>query len=96
MPGQIKWLPEAAKDVARLRAFIQGKNPSAAKRAAERIKEGAMMVMDNPQAGRPVAGLTGFREVMIPFGAGNYILRYQEDGPTVIIVRVWHNREDRD
>jgi plasmid stabilization system protein ParE len=95
MPSQIKWLPDAARDVARLRGLIEKKNPTAAKRAADRIKEGALMLMDNPEAGRPVTGLIGFREIMVPFGAGNYILRYQEDGTTVIIVRVRHNREDR-
>ncbi|WP_105169438.1 type II toxin-antitoxin system RelE/ParE family toxin [Pseudoalteromonas sp. T1lg23B] len=93
MSREVIWLPDAVKDVMRLREFIKEKNPSAAQRAAMRIKEGATILMENPQSGRPVAGLSHFREVMLPFGAGNYILRYREEGNKVVIVRVWHSKE---
>ncbi|MCF6437007.1 type II toxin-antitoxin system RelE/ParE family toxin [Pseudoalteromonas sp. MMG022] len=95
MSREVIWLPDAVKDVMRLREFIREKNPSAAQRAASRIKEGVMLLMDNPESGRPVAGLSAFREVMMPFGAGNYVLRYREDGNKVVIVRVWHSKEAR-
>ena len=95
MPGEIVWLPEAAKDVARLREFIQEKNPQAAQRAAGRIKEATQVLADNPEAGRPVEEMFPFRDLIIPFGSGNYVLRYCEERGRVVIVRVRHSKEER-
>lgn len=94
MPSEIVWLPEAARDVARLRDFIQQKNPQAAQRSASRIKEAAQILKENPEAGRPVEEVLPFRDLIIPFGSGNYILRYREEPSRVVIVRVRHSREE--
>ncbi len=96
MPSEIVWLPSAAKDVSRLRDFIQSNNPSAAVRAANRIKDASKILRENPEAGRPVEELFPFRELFIPFGSGNYILRYRVVDTRVIIVSVKHSREDDD
>ena len=94
MPCEIVWLPEAAKDVARLREFILKKNPSVATRAASRIKEAAMILSDNPEAGKPVEELLPFRDLVIPFGNGNYIMRYCEEPNRVVIMRIRHSKEE--
>jgi len=94
MPCEIVWLPGAAKDVAYLRDFIQKKNPSAAPRAASRIREAAQILMENPEAGRPVEDALPFRDLFISFGSGNYILRYREEAGRVVIVRVRHSKEE--
>lgn len=94
MPREIAWLPEAARDVVRLRNFIQEKNPQAAKRAASRIKEAAQILKESPEAGRPVEEILSFRDLIIPFGGGNYILRYREELDRVVIVRVRHSKEE--
>jgi plasmid stabilization system protein ParE len=94
MPCEIVWLPEAAKDMARLRAFILKKNPSAAVRAASRIKEAAQVLRDNSEAGKPVEEFLPFRDLFIPFGSGNYIIRYREELNYVVIVRVRHSKEE--
>lgn len=95
MSPEVVWLPDAITDLMRLRIFIQDKNPRAAKRAASKIKEGALTLMSNPESGRPVEGLSSFREILIPFGAGNYVLRYREDNVTIVVVRVCHSKEER-
>ena len=94
MPREIVWLPEAARDVVRLRTFIQEKNPQAAQRAASRIKEAVQILKENPEAGRPVEETLSFRDLIIPFGSGNYILRYREELDRVVIVRVRHSKEE--
>ena len=94
MPNGIAWLPEAAKDVARLRAFILKKNPGAAAHAAKCIKEAAQILGDNPEAGKPVEELLSFRDLFIPFGNGNYIIRYRKVTNRVVIVRVRHSKEE--
>jgi len=94
MSSEIVWLPSAARDVSRLREFIQSSNPTAAVRAANRIKDASKILEENSEAGMPVEELFPFRELFIPFGSGNYILRYRVAGTRVIIVSVKHSRED--
>lgn len=94
MPREIVWLSEAAKDVARLREFIQNKNQGAAARAARRIQEATQILGDNPEAGKPVEDLLPFRDLFVPFGQGNYIIRYREETHRVVIVRVRHSKEE--
>ncbi len=95
--SKIKWLPEALADVERLHTFLKDKNPQAAARAARAILEGAELLKTSPNIGRPMQDDTERRELFISFAAGAYVLRYmQENGNTVVIIRVWHSRENRD
>ncbi len=96
-PMQLKWLPEAIADVDRLHAFLREKSPGAAARAARAILDGADRLQELPELGRPLADETGRRELFLPFGAGAYVLRYKLENPSsVVIVRVWHSREERE
>jgi plasmid stabilization system protein ParE len=95
--SKIKWLPEALADVERLHAFLKNKNPQAAARAARAILEGAELLKTSPNIGRPMQDDTERRELFISFASGAYVLRYmQEDESTIIIIRVWHSRENRE
>ncbi len=70
---------KAANDVDRLRKFIAKKNPIAAQKAARRIREGVINVLrENPEAGRTMEHdneLRDYRELILPFGKGSYIVR---------------------
>lgn len=90
----LRWLPGAVEDLARLRAFVGEKNPGAAKRAARRIQEAAAVLREQPELGRLVEG-EDFRDLVAPFGAGAYVLRYRIDDDAVVVARVWHSREER-
>jgi plasmid stabilization system protein ParE len=94
MPSEIVWLPGALRDVDRLRHFIKSENPRAAQRAAKRILEGVKMLSNNPGAGIPIENLMDYRELMLTFGSGEYIIRYREEAQRVVIVRVRHSREE--
>jgi plasmid stabilization system protein ParE len=90
------WLPEALADVYRLYEFLKEKHPEAAARAARAILDGANLLADSPDLGRPMDDDTGRRELFISFGAGAYVLRYKPDQDrTAVIIRVWHSREQR-
>jgi len=93
---QIKWLPEALADVERLNAFLHEKSPDAAARAAKAIMDGAGFLQSIPDIGRPMDDDTGRREWVVSFGAGAFVLRYMRDrNDTVVIIRVWHSKENR-
>ena len=70
------------------------KNPGAAKRAARRILEAAAVLREQPELGRLVEG-EDFRDLVAPFGAGAYVLRYRIDDDAVVVASVWHTREER-
>jgi len=92
---RISWLPTAQRDLRRLRAFLADKSPSAARRAVMKMLTGAEILCDFPEAGSPMNDGTGRRELILPFGAGDYVLRYRLDGQTVLIIRAWHSKENR-
>jgi plasmid stabilization system protein ParE len=90
----LRWAPEAVRDLARLRLFIGDKDPGAAARAALRIREAAALLRRQPELGRVVEN-EEFRDLVAAFGGGAYVLRYRIDVDAVIVVRVWHSREER-
>ncbi len=93
---RLLWLPEALEDLDRLLQFLYQVNTEAASKAARAILRGSQHLVINPRIGRPMSDRATYRELFTPFGAGAYILRYQlQDESTVVIVRVWHNRENR-
>lgn len=93
MPRLI-WSPQALGDVARLHAFLAPKSREAARRAAATIRRGVRLLAEHPEAGRPVDDMPGeFREWLIDFGAGGYVVLYRYDGGGVVILAVRHGRE---
>ncbi len=94
-PIKIEWLPEAIKDLIRLREFIAEHNPDAAQKAAERILQASGLLVYNPLAGRPSKECESFRDLVIPFGSGSYTLRYRLGQSKLYVVRVWHDRENK-
>ena len=92
MPA-LNWHPDALRDVERLYRFLAENSPGSAGRAVEAIRSAANQLAVSPGIGAPLAE---FRQFPARFGRSAYVLRYAvlEDG-SVLIVRVWHSREDR-
>lgn len=105
--SKIVWLPRALQRLDHLRDFLRKQSPEAAVKATRAILQTTQLLSRNPEAGSPVyvgddddPELTWFRDLIVPFGKNNYVLRYRIDENaveqhTVVIVQVWHSREDR-
>jgi len=91
---RVRWTNEAIIDLERVHSFLLGLNPEAAARAGERILSTACMLESTPGLGRPVED-EECRELLVPFGASGYLIRYRVEGEEVVIARVWHGREQR-
>jgi plasmid stabilization system protein ParE len=89
--------PDAVADLERLRTFLADKSPAAAQRAAETIILTMQSLDTFPDRGHPI-GTAGVREVLAPFGRSAYVIRYSHlpDSDEVLILRIWHAREQRD
>lgn len=92
--AKVVWLHSATEDAIRLFYFLETKDQPAAKRMLQAVETGAERILKSPRIGF----LRGDdrREFYIQFGDGYYVLRYILDAEqNVIIIRVWHSREDR-
>ena len=83
----------AARDVFRLRVFLEEKAPGAAKKAVTAIVRGCTSLATFPERG--AARDDGSRQLVIAFGARGYIARdrVNRDADEVVILRIRHGRE---
>ncbi|MBI4745407.1 MAG: type II toxin-antitoxin system RelE/ParE family toxin [Deltaproteobacteria bacterium] len=91
---KVVWLDEAVEDVVRLREFIEPHNREAAIRAAKAIQNGTKILEGYPNIAHPVEVMPDYNDLIIPFGAGNYVLRYRIEGGCVYVIGVRHSREE--
>ena len=91
---RLKWSQNALRDIARLHDFLSSKNSSAARRAIRAIRDGVKILTTHPEIGRPVDDLPEeFREWVIEFGHGAYVVLYRYDGKEIVLLAIRHGRE---
>jgi toxin ParE1/3/4 len=84
----IKWSPQALRDLASLRAFVAEDDPGAALRLVERIVDAiGTLLPEHPEIGRP-GRVPGTRELVI--SRTPYIVPYRVRHGTLQILRVYH------
>jgi plasmid stabilization system protein ParE len=90
---EVRLSPRAVGDFDRLADFLVAKSHKAARRATNAISLALMSLEQNSERGRNVGG--GYRELSIRFGRDGYVARYRIDGPTLVVLRIFHSREQR-
>lgn len=88
---RLEFTHSAVQDIKRLREFIESKNPQAASRMGKQLHLTLSRLVEQPQLGRTLSELSGLREWV----AGNYIARYTIFEEYIVIIRIWHTKEDR-
>jgi plasmid stabilization system protein ParE len=92
--SHLTWSRAALLDLARLHAFLTPKNRDSASRAIKAIRQGVKALGKHPGIGRTVEEmLPEYREWMIEFGHGAYVVLYHFDGKRVVILAIRHGRE---
>lgn len=88
--------PVAIEDLERVGRFLEERNPTAAARASQLIREAMLSIGRMPGRGRIVPE-DGARRLSVAFGRGAYIIDYRidEDSGIALILRVRHSREAR-
>ena len=95
--SRLIWSPPALRDVQRLYCFLAGKNPEAAKRAIQAVRQGVKALERQPQIGRIIEDMEEmFREWQIDFGDSGYVVRYRIVPGAVTILAVRHQKEAGD
>jgi addiction module RelE/StbE family toxin len=87
----LQFTHHAQRDLLRLRQFIAEKNPSAARRISQRLRQSIQRLTEQPEMGVNVGDLPGVQELI----SGDYVVRYTVLDSDIIILRIWHEKEDR-
>lgn len=80
-------------DIDRLYVWLFDKSPDAASRMILVLEEYLASLTGFSERGRLVDD--GIRELIVPFGGSNYVIRYEADPESVFISRIWHGLEHR-
>lgn len=89
------WTEFAKDDLQRLYNFIADYNLEAAEAAIELIFTEGNRLLEFPEIGKMMDDNETFREWIFQFGSRGYALQYEVRGNRVILLRIWHGREDR-
>ena len=88
---KLQFTAKALDDLARLHQFVAEKNPAAADRIRDQLLGSFQSLLEQPMSGQSVSSLPVRQWV-----SGDYVIRYLiENDQRLIIVRLWHGREDR-
>ncbi|MFT7388926.1 MAG: toxin ParE1/3/4 [Candidatus Endobugula sp.] len=88
---KITYTKRAGRDFVRLREFIRQKNSQAAQKASRQLKANIQALVSHPKMGASINELEAFRELV----ARDYIVRYRVLSDEIVILNIWHGKEDR-
>jgi len=90
---ELKWTSKALSDLSRLYEFLAAANEPAAARSVQALSKAPDILLTNPRIGEQLFHFEPreVRRILV----GTYELRYEIQGPTIYVLRLWHSREDR-
>ena len=94
MSRKVLLLPLAHQDQVRLEAFLERKSPKAALRAALAISNVVLSLAENAERGLLISK-RGVRELPVRFGRDGYVIQYAVGDTAVLVIRIFHARENR-
>ena len=86
---ELKWTSKALSDLSRLFDFLVLASKPAAARTVQSLSQAPVILLTHPRMGEQL-----FQEVRRIF-AGEYEIRYEINGQTIYVLRLWHTRENR-
>lgn len=93
--SEIVWTETAISDLNRHYDFIALSNANAAARAIQAIVASGGSLQKNPRRGAIVDEIAGLRKLIVTFGKYGFIIHYVILEDDVIILRIYHGRENR-
>jgi plasmid stabilization system protein ParE len=91
----VVWTPAAVADVERQYRYLEPRDPDAAKRAIQAVLRAGDSLEENPRRGTIIQQTQGLRKLQVPFGKYGFVLHYIILEQEVLILRVYHGRQNR-
>jgi hypothetical protein len=93
---KLEWSPGGTRRSRPLRSISATALPSLAEVVAEEIIEKAQILVDHSQLGWPIAGRQDCRQLLLSVLNATYVFQYRFDGRRLLMLRVFHSRENRE
>jgi plasmid stabilization system protein ParE len=93
--SQLVWSPEALKDLSQHFEFLNLQNPVIAGQAAQAIRDAGFSLIDLPHRGSLLSDGSDRRKLIVPFGKYGYVIHYYIEVDVILIVRIYHGRQNR-
>ena len=93
--SQVIWGAAASTDLTRHYEFLKTRNPNAAARAIREIVATGDSLTTTPYQGMVIDTETGLRKLKVFFGKYGYVIHYAVISGNLIILRIYHGRENR-
>ncbi|MGM3309020.1 type II toxin-antitoxin system RelE/ParE family toxin [Anabaena sp. WFMT] len=93
--SEIVWTETAINDLNRHYDFIALSNADAAARAIQAIVSLGGSLEQNPRRGAIIDEIAGLRKLVVSFGKYGFIIHYIILEDDVLILRIYHGRENR-
>ncbi len=81
--------------ILRFERFLRDQHPHLAPIVAEAIIDAAHVLEEHPKRGRPIGGRDEYRQMVLQVLNATYIFQYRYDGVRLVMLRVFHSREQR-
>ena len=94
MPAVV-WTPAAVADIEQHYQYLKPKDPDAAKRATQAILRAGDSLEENPRRGTVIQQAQGLRKLQVSFDKSGFVLHYIILKQEVLVLRVYHGRQDR-
>ena len=84
---------KATRDLKKIRDYLLQFNAEAGQKAATTIIDATNQLLNHPLMGKPLEDIPEYRELITPFGAGSYTIRYRIAAELIVILGVKHSKE---
>ena len=90
---EIRWTEKAVTDLGRLYDFLAPANRRAAAAAVKALSVAPSRLLQYPRIGEKLEEFEprDVRRILV----GKYEIRYEIKEATILVLRIWHSREDR-
>ena len=90
---ELRWTGKATSDLVRLYEFLASVDAKAAAQTVQVLSAAPARLREHPRIGEQLEEFAPreVRRILV----GRYEMRYEIQGSTVYILRLWHTREDR-
>lgn len=90
---ELRWTGKALADLARQYEFLAPVNKPSAARTVQALAKAATVLLTTPRVGEQLFQFDPreVRRILV----GQYEMRYEIQGETIYVLRLWHTREDR-
>jgi plasmid stabilization system protein ParE len=93
---KIEWSAAALADLDRFAIFLRERQPALAAIVAREILAKAQVLEAHPHLGLPIGEHGRYRQIVLEVLRAKYVFRYRVADDRLVILRVWHGREQRE